>query len=134
MSREFSKKAEMKRMSDLICDMAVNGATEAELERVILYSAEVINSDKSGIDWRPLYEDYVIYELEDKYQHDPANYECKDYIVIDENYEKYDDEHGATGRGLFLGDFDTREEAETFIKQMDTPNSNLVIFGPKQKN
>ena len=128
MSREFSKEAEMKRMSDLICDMTVNGATEAELERTILYSAEVIWADKSGVDWRPMYEDYVIYELEDKYQNHNHEPEVKDYVVID---EKYSDEH--TGRGVFMGTFNTREEAETFIKQMSTPHSNLVIFGPKQK-
>jgi hypothetical protein len=126
MSREFSKNAEMNRMSDLICDMTANGATEAELERVILYSAEVINSDKNGIDWRPLYEDYVIYELEDKYQPHPEEPENPNFIVFDEYHTTNNDP--SSGRGEYLGGFNTREEAEAFVKQHDRPFSDIRIY------
>jgi len=59
----------MKRAVDLISDMAVNGATPEELERAILWSADVFRSNKGAdVDWKQSYEDYVIVELEDKYK------------------------------------------------------------------
>ena len=132
MNKEFSKKAEMKRMSDLICDMISNGATDEELERVILYSADVINYDKNGSDWRPLYEDYVIYGLENKYQHNSKEPDNPNYIVIDEYHTT--DNDASSGRGEYLGGFNTREEAEAFVKQLDETFSNVVIWERANKS
>ena len=70
------RKAAMKRAVDLIADMAVNGAMPEELERAILWSADVVRSNKEDVDWKQSYEDYVIAELEDKYQ----GADLKDYI------------------------------------------------------
>ena len=122
------RKDAMKRAVDLITDMAVNGATPEELERAILWSADIVRAEREDIDWKQSYEGYVIADLEDKYQGADLS-ECdKDYLVLDENYRS---PHGDVGKGLMLAGFDTREEAEFFIKKMNKPN--LVIFGPKQK-
>lgn len=58
----------MKRAVDLITDMSVNGATQEELERAIMWSADIVRSNKEGVDWKRSYEYYVIADLEDKYQ------------------------------------------------------------------
>ena len=122
------RKGAMKRAVDLITDMSVNGATSEELERAILWSADIVRAEKHDVDWKQSYEDYVIAELEDKYQETDFS-ECdKDYLVIDENYRS---PCLKVGKGILVAGFDTREEAEFFIKKMNNPN--LVIFGPKQR-
>lgn len=123
------RKGAMKRAVDLIADMAANGATQEELERAILWSADIFRSNKKNVDWKQSYEDYVIAELEDKYQGPDFNDNCyKDYLVFDESYR---DLCSGIGKGVFLAGFDTREDAEVFVKKIDKPN--LVILGPKQK-
>lgn len=122
------RKGAMKRAVDLITDMTVNGATQEELERAILWSADVVRSNKEDVDWKQSYEDYAIADLEDKYQGADLS-ECdKDYLVIDENYRS---PRGDVDKGLMLAGFDAKEEAEAFVKEMG--GSNLVILGPKQK-
>ena len=66
-----------------------------------------------------------------------SDYETKDYIVIDQNYISED---GSSGRGLLIGEFVTFEEAEMFvinvlpsIYKRDSGESNIQIFGPRQK-
>jgi len=123
------RKGAMKRAVNLITDMSVNGATPEELERAILWSADVVRSNKENVDWKQSYEDYVIADLEDKYQGPDFNDDCyKNYLVFDESYR---DPRIGIGKGIFLAGFDTKEEAEFFVKKMNKPN--LVIFGPKQK-
>lgn len=122
------RKSAMKRAVDLITDMAVNGAMPEELERAILWSADVVRSNKEDIDWKQSYEDYVIVELEDKYQGADMSEYDKDYLVIDENYRG---PHGDVGKGALIAGFDALEEAESFVKEMDSPG--LVILGPKQR-
>ena len=128
MINENERKTAMNRAVLLITDMTVNGATPEELERAILWSADVVRSNKEDIDWKQSYEDYVIADLEDKYQ-GPKDAEWdKDYIVID---EKYPSRLCNVGKGALVAGFDTREEAEALVKEMNNPG--LVILGPKQK-
>lgn len=101
---------------------------DEELERAILWSADVVRSIKEDVDWKQSYEDYVIAELEDKYQGADLSEYDKDYLVIDENYRS---PHGDVGKGAMIAGFDTLEEAESLVKEMDSPG--LVILGPKQK-
>ena len=123
------RKSAMKRAVDLITNMAVNGATTEELERAILWSADVVRSNKDvDVDWKQSYEDYVIAELEDKYKETDIDEWNKDYLVIDENYRS---PHGDVCKGAMIAGFDTLEEAESLVKEMDSPG--LVILGPKQK-
>ena len=126
------RKSAMNRAALLVADMALNSATQEELERAILYSADIIRAKKDGTDWKQSYEDYVIADLEDKYQGADLS-ECdKDYLVIDENYRS---PRGDVGKGLMLAGFDTEEEAQDFVKDIGkyVDNPNLVILGPKRK-
>ena len=123
------RKGAMKRAVDLIIDMSINRATQEELERAILWSADVVRAGREDIDWKQSYEDYVIADLEDKYQGPDFNDNCyKDYLVFDESYRNI---CSGIGKGIFLAGFDTREEAEVFVKKMNKPN--LKIFGPKKR-
>ena len=122
------RKRALNKAALLIADMALNGATQEELERAISYSASIVRAGRHNDDWKQSYEDYVIAELEDKYQGADLSEFDKDYLVIDENYRN---PHGDAGRGLMIAGFDTREEAEALVKEMNSPG--LVILGPKQK-
>jgi len=123
------RKGAMKRAVDLIADMSANGATSEELERAILWSADIVRSSKEvDVDWKQSYEDYVIVELEDKYQGADMSEYDKDYLVIDENYRS---PHGDVGRGLMIAGFDTLEEAKSLVKEMGS--RGLIILGPKKK-
>ena len=52
----------------------------------------------------------------------------KDYLVIDENCHS---PYSLTCKGLLIAGFDTREEAEALVEEMDSPD--LVILGPRAK-
>lgn len=122
------RKRALNKAALLIADMVLNGATQEELERAVSYSASIVRAGRHNDDWKQSYEDYVIAELEDKYQGTDLSEFDKDYLVIDENYRS---PYGDVGRGLMIAGFDTREEAESLVKEMDSPG--LVILGPKQK-
>ena len=129
MSNENERKTAMNRAALLITDMTVHGATPEELERAILWSADVVRSNKDAdVDWKQSYEDYVIADLEDKYQGADLSEFDKDYLVIDENYRS---PHGDVCKGAMIAGFDTLEEAEALVKEMNSPG--LVILGPKQR-
>ena len=76
------RKGALNKAALLIADMALNGATQEELERAISYSASIVRAGRHNDDWKQSYEDYVIAELEDKYQGADIN-EC------DKDYKKY---------------------------------------------
>lgn len=122
------RKSALNKAALLIADMALNGAMQEELERAVSYSASIVRAGRHNDDWKQSYEDYVIAELEDKYQGADLSEYDKDYLVIDENYRS---PRGDVGRGLMIAGFDTREEAEALVKEMNSPG--LVILGPKQK-
>lgn len=59
---------EMGRISNLITDMTVNGATPSELARAVKYSMTVIDADKHNLDYQRCYKEQNIKQLKDKYQ------------------------------------------------------------------
>lgn len=122
------RKGALNKAALLIADMALKGATQEELERAISYSASIVRAGRHNDDWKQSYEDYVIAELEDKYQGVDLSVCDKDYLVINENYRS---PHGDVGTGALIAGFDTLEEAESLVKEMDSPG--LVILGPKVK-
>ena len=122
------RKGALNKAALLIADMALNGATQEELERAISYSASIVRAGRHNDDWKQSYEDYVIAELEDKYQETDIDEWNKDYLVINENYRS---PHGDVCKGAMIAGFNTLEEAESLVKEMDSPG--LVILGPKQK-
>lgn len=57
MNEKMERRSEMKRMTNLIFNMCSEGATEEELERAVLYWADVVQAGKSDVDWKQSYED-----------------------------------------------------------------------------
>ena len=122
------RKRALNKAALLIADMVLNCATQEELERAVSYSASIVHAGRHNDDWKQSYEDYVIADLEDKYHGVDMSEFDKDYLVIDENYRS---PHGDVCKGAMIAGFDTLEEAESLVKEMDSPG--LAILGPKQK-
>lgn len=64
----FQKQAEMGKVSNLITDMTIKGATEPEIARAVKHSMVVIDAEKHNLNWRQSYVDNGIAELKEKYQ------------------------------------------------------------------
>ncbi len=67
------RKGALNKAALLIADMALNGATQEELERAISYSASIVRAGRHNDDWRQSYEDYAIADLKGKYQRPEFN-------------------------------------------------------------
>ena len=67
----FHKQTEMGKVSNLITDMTLLGATDDELERAVKHSMVVIDAEKHHLDWRKSEEENGIKELKTKYQGGP---------------------------------------------------------------
>ena len=63
-----TKNTEMGKISNLITDMTLQGATEEELCRAVKHSMVVIDSEKHHLDYRKSFEDNDIAKLKEKYQ------------------------------------------------------------------
>lgn len=64
----FHKQTEMGKVSNLITDMHIKGATPSEIARAVRHSMTVIDAEKHNLDWRRSYEDNNIAALKEKYQ------------------------------------------------------------------
>lgn len=64
----FNKQKEMGRISNLITDMTLAGATQDELCRAVKHSMVIIDAEKHNLDWRASEKEYNIAELRKKYQ------------------------------------------------------------------
>ena len=64
----FHKQMEMGKVSNLITDMTIKGATPAELARAVKHSMCVIDAEKHNLDWRRSAEENGISQLKEKYQ------------------------------------------------------------------
>lgn len=64
----FHKQNEMGKISNLITDMTLKGATPAEIARATKFSMTVIDAEKHNLDWRRAREDTGISQLKEKYQ------------------------------------------------------------------
>ena len=62
------KAIEMGIISNLITDMTIRGATNAELARAVRHSMVVIDAEKHGLDWKQSAIDNGISQLKEKYQ------------------------------------------------------------------
>lgn len=67
-ARERDKQKEMGIVSNLITDMTISGATQAEIVRAVKHSMVVIDSVKHNLDVKASYQENNIQELKDKYQ------------------------------------------------------------------
>ena len=64
----FHKQNEMGKISNLITDMTIKGATYAEIARATRHSMCVIDAEKHNLDWRRSYQENGIAQLKEKYQ------------------------------------------------------------------
>lgn len=64
----FHKQNEMGKVSNLITDMTIKGASEDEICRAVRHSMVVIDAEKHNLNWRQSYIDNGIAELKEKYQ------------------------------------------------------------------
>ena len=67
----FHKQTEMGKVSNLITDMTLLGASEDEIERAVKHSMVVIDAEKHHLDWRRSEEENDIKALKAKYQGGP---------------------------------------------------------------
>lgn len=59
---------EMGKISNLITDMTLQGATDDEIARAVRHSMVVIDAEKHGLDYKQSYENNRIADLKEKYQ------------------------------------------------------------------
>lgn len=63
-----TKQTEMGKISNLITDMTLKGASQDELARAVRHSMVVIDAEKHNLNWKQSYSDNNIAELKEKYQ------------------------------------------------------------------
>lgn len=63
-----TKQTEMGKISNLITDMTIRGATDSELARAVSHSMVVIDAEKHGLNYKQSAKDNRITELKKKYQ------------------------------------------------------------------
>ena len=68
-----TKQREMGKVSNLITDMTIKGATDDEIERAVKHSMVVIDSEKHHLDYKKSFKDNNIAELKKKYQEGGAS-------------------------------------------------------------
>ena len=64
----FNKQMEMGKVSNLITDMTIMGASDSEIARAVRHSMVVIDAEKHNLDWRTSEKDNDISSLKEKYQ------------------------------------------------------------------
>lgn len=65
---KFHKGTEMGKVSNLITDMTIKGASSDEIARAVKHSMVVIDAEKHNLDWQRSYRENGIKELQDIYQ------------------------------------------------------------------
>ena len=65
---EKGQQSQLGKISNLIADMMVKGATEEEYVRVVNYSMVLMDAIKHKLDYKKAYADYGITELTKKYR------------------------------------------------------------------
>lgn len=68
MPKDFTKQLEMGKISNLITDMSIQGATDDELARAVRHSMVVIDAKKHNLDYKASERDNAIGALKKKYQ------------------------------------------------------------------
>ena len=68
MPKDYTKQIEMGKISNLITDMTIQGATDDELARAVRHSMVVIDAQKHNLDYKASERDNAIRALKKKYQ------------------------------------------------------------------
>lgn len=69
---DATKQTQMGKISNLITDMTIGGASADKMERAVKHSMVVIDAQKHNLDWKASYTQYGIKELEQEYQLKPS--------------------------------------------------------------
>ena len=64
----FDTQMQMGKISNLVTDMTIKGATEAELVRAEKHAQVIIDAEKHNLNWKQSYDDQQIAQLKVKYQ------------------------------------------------------------------
>ena len=64
----FDTQMQMGKISNLVTDMTIKGASEAELVRAEKHAQVVIDAEKHNLNWKQSYDDQQIAQLKEKYQ------------------------------------------------------------------
>lgn len=64
----FDTQMQMGKVSNLITDMTIKGATESEIARAVKHSMVVIDAEKHQLDWKQSEKDQNIAQLKERYQ------------------------------------------------------------------
>lgn len=138
----FHKQAEMGKVSNLITDMTLLGASKDEIERAVKHSMVVIDAPKHHLDWRASYIENGIAELKEKYQggknrgastiisRASSDYRLPkqktaytDYLkdengsyILDEDGKKIRDPNVSNGINVISGEKVTKDSGETYHK------------------
>lgn len=68
MKKMANTQIQMGKISNLITDMTIKGATTDEIVRAVRHSMVVIDAEKHGLNWKQSEKDHGISELKEKYQ------------------------------------------------------------------
>ena len=63
----YGRKAELKRVIDLIADLTEKHAEQEDMKKVVTYSAILIDAEKHMLDWKRAKDDLGIMEIKRKY-------------------------------------------------------------------
>ena len=119
----FNKQQEMGNVSNLITDMTIKGASDAELARAVRHSMVVIDAEKHNLDWKRSARENGISELKTKYQGGAQRgastliSKAKGKKVVDEIKEISPDKR--TGERRYI------ETGRTYPKRVKNPETGL---------
>ena len=127
-----TKQNEMGKISNLITDMTIKGATLEEISRAVKHSMVVIDAEKHHLNYKQSFIDNRIGELKQRYQ-GAVNAGASTLISrassdlrIDQRSEYYDIDP-STGKKVYT------KTGETYRKPIKDANKNIIGWGPEKK-
>lgn len=133
----FNKQQEMGKVSNLITDMTLRGATDDEIARAVRHSMVVIDAEKHNLDWRTSYSDNTIAALKEKYQGGKnrgastliSRANARAEVPMRKDFRPEIDIDPATGKKLFreTGESYTNKKGKEVLRT-ETSNKLTVAF------
>lgn len=120
-NKSFKKPIEMGKVSNLITDMTIKGATAEEIGRAVKHSMVVIDAEKHNLDWKASESQNGIAELREKYQAKENGKsggastlisQAKSEVRVDARKDRYDIDP-STGKKIYNLTNETYEEKKT---------------------
>ena len=130
-NKSFKKQLEMGKVSNLITDMTIKGATAEEIGRAVKHSMVVIDAEKHNLDWKASEAQNGIAELREKYQAKDNGKsggastlisQAKGEVRVDARQDRYDIDP-SSGKKIYKKTNETYEERKT----LKNPDGSDVI-------